>query len=87
MCEHSSFESGLKLFRFDEAHKTVPGHQEVDALLCVSESLTSRTFHGVFYFAARLVVNIHLYREERVREVRVQSGDHLHIQQPNIGNS
>ena len=35
----SSLEGELELFGFDEADKTVSGHEEVDALLCFVESV------------------------------------------------
>lgn len=60
----SSFECCLERFRFDESDKTVPGHEEVDALLCILEHRLGRLAFTVFYVFTGLVINIDLQGEK-----------------------
>ena len=48
---------------FDEAYETVPGHQQVDALLCFGEGGFVWPRHALLNILGSLVVNIHLKKE------------------------
>ena len=63
--ECSLLEGRLESVRLDKSYKTVPGHEEVDALLGMIEDGFIRRFDVACYFSTGLVINIDLEKHHR----------------------